>query len=130
MKPTATSCQNLKSSLVTNSDPGSVAKSSPISDNPCLDLPSTLQTRPVPEIRQTPPIPARRVLHGHEPVDGNGSSDLDPERLSDGDTLLDISDLVSYYQNQHFMVFLYILFFILFFILVCPIWLPLFLFPL
>ncbi len=73
LKPTATSCQNLKSSLVINSDPESVAESSPISDNPSLNLSSTLQTRPVPKIRLcdrvTPPIPAKRVFYVQEPVD-------------------------------------------------------------
>jgi hypothetical protein len=94
VKPTATSCQDLKSSLITNSDPESVAESSPISDNPCLDLPSTLQTRPVPKIRLrdrvAPPIPARRVLHIHEPVD-------------DDDTLSDIHTN-AYHQDRCSMV--------------------------
>ena len=107
VKPTATSCQNSNLSLVTNSDPESVAESSPISDNPCLDLPSTLQTRPVPKIRLrdrvTPPIPAKRVFYVYEPVDRDGSSDLDPERLSDDDTLSDIHTS-AYHQSRRSMV--------------------------
>jgi hypothetical protein len=107
VKPTATSCQNLKSSLVNNSDPESVAESFPISDNPCLDLPSTLQTRPVPKIRLrdrvTPPIPASRVLHVHESVDIDDSSDLDPKCLSDDDTLSDIHKN-AYHQSRRSMV--------------------------
>ena len=107
VKPTATSCQNSNLSLITNSDPESVAESSPISDNPCLDLPSTLQTRPVPKIRLrdrvTPPIPAKRVFYVHEPVDRDGSSDLDPERLSDDDTLSDIHTN-AYHQDRRSMI--------------------------
>ncbi len=106
-KPTATSCQNLKLSRITNSDPESEAESSPISDNPCLDLPSTLQAKPVPKIRfrdrVTPPIPAKRVFYVHEPVDRDGSSNLDPERLSDDDTLLDIHTN-AYHQSRRSMV--------------------------
>ena len=107
VKPTATSCQNLKSSLVINSDPESVAESSPISDNPSLDLSSTLQTRPVPKIRLrdrvTPPIPANRVFYVHEPVNRDGSSNLDPEGLSDDGTLLGIY-MNAYHQRRCSMI--------------------------
>jgi hypothetical protein len=51
MNPTSASCENSNLSLVTSSDPNSEAKNPPISDSPCLDLASTLQTRPVPQIR-------------------------------------------------------------------------------
>ncbi len=102
VNPTATSCQNLKSSLVTSSDPESEAENSSISDSLCLDLALTQQTRPIPQIRlhdRVPPIPARRMLHDSVPVDKGGSSDLDPERLTDDDTDSDNSSLVSYYLN-------------------------------
>jgi hypothetical protein len=89
MNSASPSCQNFNWPLLTNSDPISVAESSPISDNPCLDLPS---------------IPARRVLLDSQPVDQGGSGDLVPRQLSDDDTDSDNSSLVSYYLNRHFMV--------------------------
>ncbi len=89
MNPTSTSCQNSNLSLLTYSDLLSVAECSPISDNPCLDLPS---------------IPARWVLHDYVPVDEGGCIDLDPEQLSDDVTDPDNSSLVLYYLNWHFMV--------------------------
>jgi hypothetical protein len=107
VKSTVISCQNLKSSLVTNSDCESVGESSSISDNPSLNLSSTLQTRPVPKIRLrdrvTPPTPAKRVFHVHEPVNRDGSSNLDPDRLSDDDTLSDIH-MNAYHQSRRSMV--------------------------
>jgi hypothetical protein len=107
MNPASTSCQNLSLPRVTSSDPESEAESSPISNSPCLDLASTQQTRPVPQIRlrdRVPPIPARRVLHDYVPVDKGGSTNLVPERLSDDDTDSDNASLVSFYLNRHFMV--------------------------